>query len=500
MRTSKLILCFTFLLLSLVPIEQSNGCQKQVCRRRRAVTDGTIKFKADGCSSAGYPPWVRQVAFCLELPVTIMALRIKSWYGQQYQSCAANGCGTYVSGDKGKDAIEGCVKCWKDSLKGAPLFSNVSREDVEKCMDKYIYAFLNKDLPTVKFENRFRADIDLAAVRPLEYWWSLTVKLPCKPKSFVYWNAYCANSFVEDLRKGDYVLVQNKMITSNQISFFVEFSDVCTFEPEDINIIWNESFPAQSVPQLSSFPSQIPPLKEEEAKIFFDPLAAQRLKQTDGKIPAEWQVARKSARKSRIKRQAPRNRLGVFFPCSVKSFKAADPSMKSFHVSGAGTKFLVDVGNPARKPARNNLALKFMLDYGFEETGCLFGSDEVTIVPDPPETWFEDDTKEKYKRLPSTKRRKGIPCTTCVNMRNDLDCLHKGMRRYCGRGEVCQTEVRRIRNNLQLITKSCKQKEACESETDVLKGGQCRPGEAGSVCRCCCASSMCNSGINPCNL
>jgi len=58
-------------------------------------------------------------------------------------------------------------------------------------------------------------------------------------------------------------LTQNKKSgEKSNILFEVVFSKQCQFEANDIEIIWDESFPAQKFPQVSS----VPPMKNKELK------------------------------------------------------------------------------------------------------------------------------------------------------------------------------------------------------------------------------------------
>nr|XP_039263793.1 uncharacterized protein LOC120339683 isoform X1 [Styela clava] len=498
---------WSLLIILLCFQEKTLACQQQVCRRRRQisdeivkVTDGTVKLELRGCTGRS-PTWVRQIAYCLNLSTIEMALTIKDWYASTYEKCSKQGCSNYVSGNKDNDAIKNCIACWKGSVRESEVIRdfNLTAQEVDPCIEKYIYAFLNKDLPILNPETRLKSHIDLADIRPAEYWWSVRVELPCKPKLFKYWNAYCINSFARDLKEGDYVLVQNNLIEdkSGRITFFVQFSNTCTFEPEEVRIIWDESTPAQSLVQSSAYPSQFPPAAEENFSVYFDVDAAKRLIDTDGGVPKEFRRARWQAKKSaRGKRQIEEKtalaRIGVLFPCSVRSFRTTDIDVKlPYRIYGYGDRFLIDTDTILGQENGTKI-MNFALDYGFDETRCFFDSGDTKLVPNPPSNWLK--TSKARHIMTEKKASSGISCATCVNMRSDKDCLDRGVVTPCAPGEGCQTEVRQITRDLKLITKACKQRIACQAESMGNASPQCRPKEPGSVCRCCCSSNMCNAG------
>lgn len=94
-------------------------------------------------------------------------------------------------------------------------------------------------------------------------WWAMTVNLPCRPPLFTFRNAFCISSEDQKHRRTSYALTQNKKSGhKSNIMFEVVFSKHCQFKAEDIEIIWDESFPAQKFPQVSS----IPQMKNREIK------------------------------------------------------------------------------------------------------------------------------------------------------------------------------------------------------------------------------------------
>ena len=100
----------------------------------------------------------------------------------------------------------------------------------------------------------FKARVKLPKNRPGN-WWSLTVNLPCRPPLFIYRNAYCIKSEDEKIRRTSYSLTQNKKTgKKSAIRFEAIFNSKCNFTAKDVKIEWDESFPAQKFPQVSSLP------------------------------------------------------------------------------------------------------------------------------------------------------------------------------------------------------------------------------------------------------
>lgn len=82
-----------------------------------------------------------------------------------------------------------------------------------------------------------------------------TVNLPCKPPLFIYKNAFCIKDEEKGTRRTSFSLTQNKRSGSHSmITFEAVFNSKCNFTSEDIGIVWDESFPAQKFPQVSSLP------------------------------------------------------------------------------------------------------------------------------------------------------------------------------------------------------------------------------------------------------
>ena len=110
---------------------------------------------------------------------------------------------------------------------------------------------------------------DLATGGPLQLWsyriakviyrqismTIITVNLPCKPPLFIYKNAFCIKDEEKGTRRTSFSLTQNKRSGSHSmITFEAVFNSKCNFTSEDIGIVWDESFPAQKFPQVSSLP------------------------------------------------------------------------------------------------------------------------------------------------------------------------------------------------------------------------------------------------------
>merc|ERR1711881_322801 len=92
-----------------------------------------------------------------------------------------------------------------------------------------------------------------------------------------------------------------------------------------------------------------------------------------------------------------------------------------------------------------------------------------------------------------------LKCWTCVNAQNDDECLLDGELKTCQfNEETCQTEIRRGGwGKYPLITKSCKQGQACynnemQNAKHAWKQQQCNAKIPSSVCKCCCHTDGCN--------
>uniref|UniRef100_H2YWE0 Uncharacterized protein n=1 Tax=Ciona savignyi TaxID=51511 RepID=H2YWE0_CIOSA len=272
----------TSLCLLALLLEPATSCRAEVCRRKRAtVTETQVTLALEGCTGRT-KPWLRQVAYCLNKSSAEVALKIKSWYAATYTLCSSS-CTHVRAGTKDRSTINQCVECFKAHLLTADFmqWENLTFNQIYDCLDRYIYASLSNEMPRFVARSRSQGRVILPNLIPANNWWSVTVKLPCKPPLFQFWNAYCINSFAEEARARDYVLAQNKLVKSNEIVFLATFSDSCRFDVNDVQIVWSESVPSFAAPQISSFPRTYPPAVLEFGNIFFNHLARQRL-QRDG--------------------------------------------------------------------------------------------------------------------------------------------------------------------------------------------------------------------------
>lgn len=429
------------------------------------------------------------MAYCLQTSVLSMAAELKSWYNDTYQHCREQECKKFIENRRNTN-IKPCIDCWVDEIikdKVAENF-NVTAEKAVRCVEKYIPSSLSDELPNLVRARRDNYKILLPKLRPAEFWWSVTVRLPCKPRRFMFFNAYCINSFANNLREGDYALVKNNFVEAGDITFYVEFSDACTFGPNQITILWDESVPSQALPQISSFPSKYPPKRNEKVKIVFDLEAAQTLMKVDNGTVPEYEMAKQKA-KRRGKRSIPSgnlSKIGIEFPCAVDSLKIFNMMTRkdpSYRLDGpVGNRYIIHtdaVKQLLRQKKDNTSEMTFELNYGFPR--CFFDAGEVKMLPNPPPGWLY--------------QRHGIECKICINTRSDEDCNNQGLKKTCEENEICQTEVRQISKNRKLITKSCKQEFACQANSlRKQEHSECQPGKPGSVCRCCCDTDMCNNG------
>nr|XP_002131928.1 uncharacterized protein LOC100177472 [Ciona intestinalis] len=463
-------------------LETSTACRSEVCRRKRSViTQPQITLQLEGCTGRT-KPWLRQVSYCLDKSSAEVALKIKSWYARTYTLCSSS-CNHVRAGTRDRSNIGTCVDCFKTHLLTADFmqWENVTFTEISDCLDRYIYAALSNEVPSYVAETRARGKITLPQLRPANNWWSLTVKLPCKPPLFQFWNAYCINSFADDVRARDFVLTQNKLVKSRNIIFLATFSESCRFDVNDVEIVWSESVPAFAAPQVSSFPRSIPPAAAEFGNIFFNQAARERLRRTDtarlSSTPTSSRGPKRRRRNVDITDAAiditPIN-LGVKMPCTVRSFEVSDEIGVPVSVQSNGKRHLLDTS----RILRNIDTLNFTLDYGYSMTGCLFGSSEAEFVINPPPGWLAAQER--------------IQCYTCHSANSEAECLRNGRVELCPAGFQCQSETRQISINKITITKRCKQSLACENNYINNNREQCRPGHQPSVCRCCCGTHFCN--------
>ncbi|CAK8674622.1 unnamed protein product [Clavelina lepadiformis] len=96
-----------------------------------------------------------------------------------------------------------------------------------------------------------------------------------------------------------------------------------------------------------------------------------------------------------------------------------------------------------------------------------------------------------------TSKALATVCWTCDAANGNEDCLSNGRNETCADNEVCQNEVR-VHRCKTLVTKRCKQREACHSNQaqNVNEGSiQCNNNDANSICRSCCDSDLCNTDL-----
>nr|CAB3261878.1 uncharacterized protein LOC100177472 [Phallusia mammillata] len=477
-----------------------SGCRSSVCRKRRSVTQEEVLLSGlTGCTGQT-KPWLRQLAFCLGKSTAAIAVHIKDWYRNTYMDCSLS-CAQVRMGTRDMLEISDCVDCFQRQLNSSNILrvQNVTASEVQHCIGQYVYAALSNELPTFDPISNARGRITLPRQRPANDWWSLTVRLPCKPPVFQFWNAYCINSFADDVRARDFVLSQNRLTVGNDITFLATFSDACRFDAKDIDIIWSESVPAFALPQLSSIGTSNPPRDgDQRGNIFFDTRAVGRLEVTDGgQIPAELRSEtgpsprrKRALSEKRLNEIARRfDQLGLMMPCTVKSFKVTDREGQEVNMQTHKKKHLIDtsefwtLGNDGVYKLTQDISiLNFTLNYG--TNGCFFGASEVVVVVEPDSKWLTSNERVK--------------CYTCNNVESEDKCSRLKDVKLCGYGEICQSEVRQIDHGKQAITKSCKQAEACENNFLNNNRLQCRPGQRNSVCRCCCSTDYCNSDAMHC--
>lgn len=435
-----------------------------------------------------------------------MVLRTREWYEEVYPICEAQGC-LRLNNAKEVQNITQCVLCWQEKILNDKVVekftgdTNVTTRNVRKCVNDYIYAFLSQSQPTLNALSRHKYQIDVPESRPANYWWSVTVDLPCKPKHFVFFNAYCINSFGTGLSEREYVLVQNSLVRTNSgMTFFVDFTKNCTFEAKDIKIIWSESSPTPGLPQTGPLSSSFVPTRRAPLNIYFDVEAAERLTHVGGGFVDEYETALAKDQRKRAKRQvgAPRyqivvknrlSKLGLVFPCVIGSLQIPNgvpQKNQPYRIIGStGKKYLIDL---TAFKSRMGQTSKFQFNLNFGNSGCHFDAGEVLTLPNPPPDWLGEQLT-------------GLECITCHNARSDKDCVKRGVNTICMENEICQTEVRYITKRHKLITKSCKNRNVCRINSEMKKTTtECKPGRAGSACICCCNSHLCNDTSSHCGM
>ncbi|CAK8689570.1 uncharacterized protein LOC143459273 [Clavelina lepadiformis] len=471
----------------------SHACRQEVCRRKRTVEESDVTLQLRGCSGET-KPWVRQVAFCLGMSSAEIALKMKDWYSTTYQLCNSN-CEIVRAGTKKMNEITTCVNCFKARLVDANFMTSgdVTYDEIVNCLDQYIYAALSNELPSFQAEAEARGRVRLPTVRPENDWWALTVRLPCKPPMFQFWNAYCINSFADDVRAKDFVLSQNRLVFGRNIVFLATFNEVCRFDVSDIQVIWDESIPANAFPQLSSFPTSFPPRRQEHGNIFFNANAFGRLMETDDGFIPELETLNPKRKKRELIARFPQGdilrKIGIIMPCVVKNFEVTDRLGVPISLQNNQNRYLIDpsmlqTAESFVRTSEDTSTLNFTLDFGYSSTGCIFGSNEPFVVPDPPPGWLEGN--------------KQIMCFQCIGASSEEECKRIGKAEQCGAGEACQSEIRRIESDKISITKSCKQSLACQNNQINNNRLQCRPNQTTSVCRCCCFKDYCNSDGSHC--
>ena len=106
----------------------------------------------------------------------------------------------------------------------------------------------------IEIGNLIEGEILLPPNRP-NNWWALTVVLPCLPDNFSFQNAYCLNLPERSAR--EFILSQNDLndLSKNSIFISAVLTESCRFSLDQVDVFWNESFPAKEFPQISSIPS-----------------------------------------------------------------------------------------------------------------------------------------------------------------------------------------------------------------------------------------------------
>ena len=221
----------------------------------------------------GCTPWWAQLSVCMNTPISTFrsAFESSEWFKKTEAKC--------LDSCQIRNSPSMCVECWSKSLTKSESAFNIycgikeglcdktnSRETFLKrtisCMSTYIPAHVDETTPKVKASNlkaigeykMLKARVKLPRNRPGN-WWALTVNLPCRPPLFIYKNAFCIKDEDERSRRTSFSLTQNKRSGSHSmISFEAVFNSRCNFTSEDIGIVWDESFPAQKFPQVSSLP------------------------------------------------------------------------------------------------------------------------------------------------------------------------------------------------------------------------------------------------------
>lgn len=138
---------------------------------------------------------------------------------------------------------------------------------ISNCVGESVIPLADKHMPVIgerrSGDGIFKGKIHLPKHRSKD-WWAIAVKLPCKPAAFSFQNAYCLNSAsapdgTSYLNSDDaeYLLTQNKLTNfyDHKITFDAVFTDACQFTADQVEILWDESFPAGLFPQVSSIPS-----------------------------------------------------------------------------------------------------------------------------------------------------------------------------------------------------------------------------------------------------
>ncbi|CBY22403.1 unnamed protein product [Oikopleura dioica] len=110
----------------------------------------------------------------------------------------------------------------------------------------------------------------------------------------------------------------------------------------------------------------------------------------------------------------------------------------------------------------------------------------------------EDPKKEQPKQ-----NKREIQCFTCVNAKTNDECNAAGQTTCQLADAACMTEVRNFGYGEKLISKKCKDKNACHVQQKTNSnsgrwGKQCQPDWFESVCRCCCMNDLCNAAELPC--
>ena len=79
--------------------------------------------------------------------------------------------------------------------------------------------------------------------------------LPCRPAAFSFRNGFCLSIPGTDPTK--FILSQNELNNLEDDSIFISavLNKKCQFSLGDVEILWNESFPAMDFPQMSSMPN-----------------------------------------------------------------------------------------------------------------------------------------------------------------------------------------------------------------------------------------------------